>query len=263
MPTLQLAALSPWWSALVVVVLPTVLAIAGASLVRRRVGLERLVINNEVAGFKFAVVGVIYAVLLGFAVIVVWEKFRDAESAATREAEALVTLYRLAGGVEPADAAALRDQLTQYARGAVEQDWPAMAQGRGSPSVNQDLNSLYATVLADRTRDRTGAVVLAELFRQLDAITQARRDRIGLAGGIVPSVVWEALLLGAMLTIGFTFFFGVQSIVAQILMTGALSALIFLGLQVIVSIDHPFTGPVSVSPEPLLGVLAEFGHAGG
>jgi hypothetical protein len=44
-------------------------------ILRRRVGLERLATNNEIAGFKFATVGVIYAVLLAFAVIVVCEKF--------------------------------------------------------------------------------------------------------------------------------------------------------------------------------------------
>jgi hypothetical protein len=45
------------------------------------VGFERLVSNNEVAGFKFAALGVGRAVLLGFAVVTVWEK-----SKATQEA---------------------------------------------------------------------------------------------------------------------------------------------------------------------------------
>ena len=55
---------------------------------RYRIGLERLTSNNEIAGFKFATVGVIYAVLLAFAVIVAWEKFSDAETAVIQEAGA-------------------------------------------------------------------------------------------------------------------------------------------------------------------------------
>ena len=43
-------------------------------MVRERVALHKLRANNEVAGFKFATVGVLYAVLLAFAVLVVWEK---------------------------------------------------------------------------------------------------------------------------------------------------------------------------------------------
>jgi hypothetical protein len=52
----------------------------GPVVVRRYVTLENLAKNNEVAGFKFAVVGVLYAVLLAFAIIVVWERFSDAEN---------------------------------------------------------------------------------------------------------------------------------------------------------------------------------------
>jgi hypothetical protein len=69
----------------------------GPVLMRHRVGLERLTSNNEIAGFKFATVGVIYAVLLAFAVIVVWEKFRDAETAVLQEAGASATLSACCG----------------------------------------------------------------------------------------------------------------------------------------------------------------------
>ncbi len=51
----------------------------GPALVRRYVALDRLTANNEIAGFKYAVLGVLYAVLLAFAIIVVWQKFSDAE----------------------------------------------------------------------------------------------------------------------------------------------------------------------------------------
>lgn len=35
--------------------------------------------NSEIAGFKFATIGVIYAVILAFAIVSVWEKFDEAE----------------------------------------------------------------------------------------------------------------------------------------------------------------------------------------
>ena len=81
-------------SAILAVVLPTILAMAGPVLVRRRVNLNKLSANNEVAGFKFATVGVLYAVLLGFAVIIVWERFSDAEKAVAEESGAAATIYR-------------------------------------------------------------------------------------------------------------------------------------------------------------------------
>ena len=88
-----------WLSAALLIGATTLLAMAAPVLVRRRVKTERLRINNEVAGFTFATVGVLYAVLLAFAVIVVWEKFNEAEHAAAEEAGAAAKLYRLANGI--------------------------------------------------------------------------------------------------------------------------------------------------------------------
>ena len=99
---------------------------------------------------------------------------------------------------------------------------------------------------------------MSEVFTQVDNITASRRVRLHLATGLVPNIIWLALFAGALLTVGFTLFFGSENLLAQISMTGVLSTLVTLGLVVIVSIDHPFTGPVRVHPDPIANVLAEF-----
>jgi hypothetical protein len=67
------------------------------------------------------------------------------------------------------------------------------------------------------------------------------------------------LYAGAVLTIGYTLFFGTENLRVQALMTGVLSLLIFSGLLVIVAVDHPYAGPVKLQPEALLAVLEDFG----
>ena len=78
--TFFLTTLPLWLSAVILIVPTTLLAMAGPVIVRRYVEVSQLRTNNEVAGFKFGTVGVLYAVLLAFAVVVVWEKFNQAES---------------------------------------------------------------------------------------------------------------------------------------------------------------------------------------
>src|SRR5581483_198126 len=88
-----------WLAALIIIGLPTALAVLGPLVVRRCVALERLTTNNEIAGFKYATLGVLYAVLLAFAIILVWEKFSDAETTVVQEAGAAETIYRLSSGL--------------------------------------------------------------------------------------------------------------------------------------------------------------------
>jgi hypothetical protein len=249
-----------WLSGIILVGMTTLVAMSGPALIRRRIHLDRLRVNNEVAGFKFATVGVLYAVLLAFAVIVVWEKFAEAERTVAKEAGAVATLYRLSGGLDAEPGKAFRDNLTAYVKAAINEDWPAMEQGRDSAHVREALDHIYATILALRPADQRGGAVLSEALRQLDLVTQARRDRLVTAAGTVPGVLWLVLFGGAALTISFTFFFGTQNLVVQTLMTGMLSLLIFAGLFVIVAIDHPFAGSVKVQPEALHAVLEEFGE---
>ena len=83
--------------------------------------------------------------------------------------------------------------------------------------------------------------------------------RLHLALGAVPVMVWGVLILGAVLTVGFTYFFGTANLRAQIMMTAVLSTIVFMGLYVIVSLDHPFTGSVHVESEPLQAVLEDLG----
>jgi len=106
--------------------------------------------------------------------------------------------------------------------------------------------------------DRRSANLMAEILHQLDAITEARRDRLVLAAGAMPNVIWLTLVVGAVLTVAFTFFFGTKNLLAQVLMTGALSILIFSGLLIIVAIDHPFSGSVKVEPDAIQAVLQDF-----
>jgi len=249
-----------WISAVLLVILPTALSMAGPVVARRIIGLERLSTNNEVAGFKFAVVGVLYAVLLAFVVIVVWEKFSDAESDVSREAGAAAAVYRLIGGIDAQPRQALRDDLIAYLKSAVVDDWKAMETGRSSRKTTQALDTLYATALAYQPTDPRGVALMSQILNQLDNMIEARRARLVKALGTVPGVIWVVLFGGAVLTIGFTFFFGTQNLRAQTLMTGALAMLILSGLLIIVAIDRPFSGTVKVQPDGLLEVIEDLGR---
>ena len=255
---LYLAAMPLWLSFLLVVVLPTGLTTFGLILIRRRFPTERLKTNNEVAGFTFATVSVIYAVLLGFAVIVVWEKFRDAENAVSEEAGSIAALYRLSDGMGGDTATELRARLTAYVKSVLDDDWPAMARGHTSHDTTRALNDVYGAALKSNPVGARDSAVLAEIFHQLDQITQARRERIVVGAGVVPGMIWAVLVMGGVITVASAFFFGSENLRAQLVMTGMLSTIVFTALLVIVSINYPFTGPVSVSPEPFRLALQDF-----
>jgi Protein of unknown function (DUF4239) len=252
---------TPLWVLGILAALLTLISMSGPFLVRRRISLERLSTNNEVAGFKFATIGVIYAVLLGFAVITVWGKWAEAETNVGIEAGAAVTVFRLANGIDDETTSAVRARMADYLRAVIAADWPAMQLGTSSPEVTRALTRVYQALLQYQPKDARGSAVMTELLRQLDLLGQARRARIVMAAGVVPSIVWLVLFGGAVITIAFTFLFATKNLGAQVVMTGGLALLIFSTLLVIIAIDHPFAGSIRVESTPLAVVLADFGGA--
>ncbi|QGM96272.1 DUF4239 domain-containing protein [Methylocystis parvus] len=254
---LFLCSLPLWLGAFFIVVIPTTLAMLGPILVRKRYSLSLLVKNNEIAGFTSATVGVIYAVILAFAVVAVWDKFAEAEALVLKEAGAAATLYRISAGDEP-NARGIRTALDDYLTAVVEDDWPQMALSREGRDAARALDKLYSAAM--KYSDGKSVAAGVEIMQELGAITEARRGRLHHAMGVVPPALWLMLVLGALLTVGFTYFFGLENVRSQVTMTGGLSTIVFLGLFVIVSYDHPFTGEVSVEPHPIKAVFEDF-HA--
>ena len=216
---------SIWLAAFILIVPTTIFAMCGPAIVRRYVPLDPLSANNEVAGFKFATVGVIYAVLLAFAILVVWERFNKADSDVANEASAAATVFRLTQGLDADHGAAVRKATTNYLREAVDKDWPAMGQGTSSRDVTIALTEIYDAVLKFHTFGSFESLVVAEILRDVDRISEMRRQRLVAASGIVPGIIWAVLFTGAFVTIGFTFFFGTANLRAQTVMSGAVAIL--------------------------------------
>src|SRR5688572_13514221 len=83
--------------AFVAVILAAVIAaLLGLTIVRRTVPHDRLARHTDIAGYVYAVIGVIYAVILAQVVIAAWEQYRDARAVADDEANAVLNLARLA-----------------------------------------------------------------------------------------------------------------------------------------------------------------------
>ena len=85
--------------------------------------------HNEVIGFILAVIGVIYAVLLAFIAVAVWEDFGTADALVQTEANLVGNLYRDTVGLPNPLATGLRHNLFVYAETVVQDEWPALAAG--------------------------------------------------------------------------------------------------------------------------------------
>src|SRR5687767_14990967 len=132
---------------IMLIVVAVLLALLGLALVRRTVPRERLAQHTDVAGYVYAVIGVIYAVILAQVVIAAWDEYRGARVEASAEADAVLNLDRLAQNWPSEDRGRIKATLTAYATHVIDVEWPAMARGDfGSASHVPILHELWGIV---------------------------------------------------------------------------------------------------------------------
>jgi Protein of unknown function (DUF4239) len=234
-------------------------AVVGLVVVQRLVPPDRREAQNNVAGFIYAVLGVAYAVVLAFMLIAVWEDYKTAQINVESEAHELAGVYFLASQLPEPQRTHVQDLARSYARVVVEQEWPMMEQGQTNPRADSLLRQLRLELLEFDPSTQGEQVLYEQGLTDLHNAIDARRSRLLEVREGIPSLLWVVLVVGGVITVSFTYLFGLKSNVAHALMVAALTLLICGVLFTIGEFNNPFSGPVEIQPEAFREVLHSFG----
>jgi hypothetical protein len=219
------------------------------AVVQRRLRSDVLRAHNDVAGFLFSAVGVIYAVVLGFIVVVVWEKYDATVANVENEVASVSDLYRTSSGLGEPVRTQVRNELKTYTEDIIHVEWPLMSSRVIVPKDQATLETMAHQInaYAPSTTGQSNAQQMS--MTQLERLFDARRNRLVESAPSVPLVLWFALVSGALAMLAFAFLFGVENRPAQLVMTAILAGLIAILFIVISEFDEPFNGSVSISAE--------------
>jgi len=227
------------------------LAIGGLILVQRSVPIAFRRQHNDVAGFIYAVLGVVYAVLLGFMVVAVWEEWNAAAVTTDEEATSLSEIFWIAGRMPESEGHHIQNLARSYARVVIDEEWPLMEQGRASPKAWDLLDEIRGDLLSFDPSTPAQQVLYEQGLERMRDLADARRDRLRDASQGVPSILWVVLIVGGIDVVGFTYLFGLDSTLIHLLMVAALALIIALVLFTVASLDFPFRGDITIHPDAM------------
>src|SRR5215210_3070947 len=194
-------------------------ALAGLELVQRLVPATSRQPHNDVAGFIYAALGVIYAVLLALVVIAVWEEYQAASATVEQEANALAEIFWLGHRLPEPEGPHLQELARSYAQEVVDNEWPLMEQGQpplmtqtqGTPAGWTLIDEIRANLQDFQPRTPADEQLYAEGLDQIQRLADARRMRLVAAEEGIPAVLWAVLIFGGVAAIGFTYLFGMEN----------------------------------------------------
>lgn len=241
-----------WLWGTILVVLFTSAACVGLLIFHRlvRVNLRRA--HNDLAGFTISVIGVLYAVLLAFIAIATWESFSRASDIVENESDYVGGMYLDTAGLQQAKGQEIRDALAKYVSVVIDVEWPIQRQGVTPDQGWKPLRDLATAIATIHPQNSGEAVIEAELLRTWNELYNARSARLSAVQGHIPGVIWCIIFFGAAITTGYTYLFGFENFGMHIAMTATVAATLALVIVLIIALDWPFRGEISVSPDPFI-----------
>jgi hypothetical protein len=202
--------------------------------------------HNEVGGVLVGVVGTIYAVLLGFVTVVVWERFNDAADRFSGEAGSTAAVWHLVAGLPSAAAEQIRSGTQHYVDAVIVDELPAMSRGQESAAADLALRGLLRDVTTLKPRDAGEANVQLRMLQRLNDIWDYRNKRLETNESGISWLLWTALAISTAAVFGFSFLFGMQSRRTHLIMTAILAAIASTLFTVLIELNYPFRGNVTV-----------------
>jgi hypothetical protein len=247
---------SPWFLGAGAVALAVAFAVVGVLLFRRRVASVVQEGHNEVAGYLFAAVGVAYTVVLAFVVVSVHDQYQESNSAATKESAVLVSLYRDSMALPEPAQPEIQDAIRSYIDTVEKDEWPAMARGEHSERARDAFDRIEHTFRRVEPQTTKQQIVYAESLRRLNDVSDLRSARTIESSSGLPGLLYFVLLVGAMMLVGFSFFFRMDHRGVQIVLTSILAVFIALLLFLVFELDYPFSGSTGISSSVFEGARA-------
>ncbi len=250
-------ALPTWLQTLLIVGGAVLAAILLEMTARRLIGQQVRRQHNDVAAAMFGVIGVTFAVLLAFVVMLTFEGYGAARSAVASEAAVARDVADAATGLPEPARTSLRHGVRAYLAQVVGAEWLAQAAGQANESAETALMALDQQAALIRPALPGESTYHAALVAALARLQDARAVRQATAANQVPSIVWIVVLLGGVLTVSAGSFLGAPSLRMHLAMSATLAASGALVVVLIVALSQPYRGDFRIPTTPYQRVLSQ------
>jgi hypothetical protein len=204
---------------------------------------------NDMVSNAMSIYSVMFGILLGMLAVITYENLTDAQSIADSEATAIGALYRDVSSYPEPIATELRTSLKDYTRYVIDEAWPLQRRGL-TPKGGVPRVSAFQTLLVRFEPKTEGQKLIhGETLRQFNEFVVFRRARLNSTTNSMPPILWQVMVGGSMICLMMIWLFDAHTR-AMLLLSGISAFALGAVLGLIMLLDNPFLGELSVSAAP-------------
>jgi hypothetical protein len=211
----------------------------------------------------FTVFGVIFAIVAGFLLLTVLNRYSDLNQTIEDELNAVESVRDFLVYLDDRrqiEIDKIKRALATYVKSVADTEWAEMSAPR-VPMNADTSDELYAVMRSGKrikVNEERDSIVLSALIETISEITKLRTRRIALANERLPPRLRALMLFMSITLVGAFVVLGVQGVFAHVYMLVTLTVSIHLLYMVIEDLDHPFYGVWNISRGPLDELVKRF-----
>ena len=224
--------------------------------IRRYVSEAHRHASDEAASRVFTVVAGLEAVLIAFVLISLFDGIGSARSGSYQEADSLVAVYWDANLLPAPESTRIQKLAVSYGQTVVGQEWPAMQDGAPiSAAGKSQLDKLHDAISAFVPTTYPEEDRQTQLTNDLSNVYQERQQRISASMTRVNPLIWAALIVGAILSVGLTCLFGGERLLTHLIVVCVLAGTVTVLLFATFQLQDPYSGAAHIGPAAFASAL--------
>jgi hypothetical protein len=217
---------------------------------------ERAASLKAISPGMLPVLGIIFGLFVAFTAAQVWNDSDRASAAVRTEASALRAAMLLGAGLPAEQQGRLRDLIRDYVEHAAKVEWPDMARQQATlKAAPAALAEALQFVVSITPQGAGQQIAQREIITALQSALDARRQRIVTSLAEVNSVKWWCLYLQAICELFVIALVHCENRLGSAIAMGLFATGVAASVLLIAAHDRPFTGQISIGPEPLLQIM--------
>jgi hypothetical protein len=229
---------------------------AATVLKETRLGERRDKWHDQTTGPAGAMFNALFLAAFALSLVIAWQAYDHAKTDAADESAALVSLYDDVSGLPNGDQ--VRPEIREYARIVLDQEWPLLPAGGSTAAADRQLRLMSAQILGVPTDQDAVQATRQETIKELDAVTDARDQRLRDASTPLPAGLLACLVITATVALGHGVLTGLPHTASSLIPLVVEGALVAAAVCVIFLIRRPYHGALEIDPADIRLAMAHF-----
>lgn len=205
--------------------------------------------HNEIAGYYFAAISLLYSLILGQVTSITYANYQEAKRTVSSEASEIISLITEVDGYPHPLKDNLNELLITYLKQVIETDWKEHRAGLVSNQTTLALDDLESMIINHEPNSDNSRILQEKVLDSINNVVKARAIRIQYVSSGLPATFWFVIVIGAILTISCSWLFYFPNTRLHLFLILFFSTMVGLVVFLSLVMDNPFRGDVSVNTD--------------